>query len=140
MIALPVAGAGGAVVTAASDQTPDRPRVSPDVQAALPVDGAPLHESLCPGGLGLSRVERAKLRRKGRRELRALTRAFRRDPEAVAIVTSHSSDVAGGPFKDPYTVRELVERHARLAAEAAPEDRSCTARAQRALEAMLRHG
>jgi hypothetical protein len=114
------------------------PRVSDATRKALPTQQYALSEEVCPDDLGMPRALEERTRRRGRRRLRALIVAHRRDPDAVVRTSWSSSDESPGVHHEDMTIDELLGTHLSTAEELADgEDASsaCFARVAAQLRA-----
>ena len=106
--ALAAVFAAGTLVGCSSDE--NQPRVSPAVQADLPTTMYALYGELCPEGVGLNGREAQATRARGRRQLAALLKAYRSDPEALVRV-SYITEGKSGYQHELITVEELLDSH-----------------------------
>ena len=90
----------------------DAARVPADVARQLPTQEYGLSQDLCPRDVGIGPEYGAqRLRRnqrKGKRELDALERAYRDDPDAIVRATYTPADEPGIAHED-ISIRELAE-------------------------------
>jgi hypothetical protein len=114
-------------------------RVSQAERRALPTEQLTLSSDLCPREAASMRLPAREVRRdraKGRRQLAALTAAYRKHPEAKVKTTYFSSDEGDG--SEDLTVRELARSHLAGATEDGLTDAPCFKRVARRLRALVR--
>lgn len=92
------------------------PRVSVEVARQLPTHQYALAEAACPEALHLPRREAAEIRARGRRQLRALVTAYRRNPDALIRTSFTPADEPGLGYED-LTIGELARTHLDAAEE-----------------------
>ena len=102
----------GALVAAGCGGDGSKEHVPVSVQRSLPTQGYTLGSDLCPDVGGRRGAEARRTQRTAKRQLAALTQAYRRDPDALLTATFYSSD-EGPAFerRRDVTVRELLEGH-----------------------------
>lgn len=116
----------------------DQPRVSAQMQAALPTEQLSLSSEFCPeesAAIDLPPDEVRRSKAKGRQQFLALEKAYRANPEALVRTKYFSSDEGDG--EEDQTVRELARGHLLGATEEDITDAPCFRRAARRLRALL---
>ena len=108
--------------------------------SGLPTEQLALVGDLCPTRSELKLAGARATRARARRQLDALKRAFRKDPDAEVETTYYPSD--GGVGKETLTLRALVKEHLKAVPEGLagpPKAQSvrCTRRLERELRGLL---
>ena len=113
-----------------------RERVSPDVARQLPTHKYALSQDICPEQSGAPPEYSAKrlrrIRRRGERQLAALERAYRHNPDALVRVSYAPADEPGIGHEE-ISVRELAKSHL----EGLEDAGGCYERAAKRLRALL---
>lgn len=118
-------------VLAACNAEDDPPLTSP----ALPLSHGVLVDTICP--VDLSPKDTARSRREGIAQLRALERAYRRDPDRRVRSVRELSDQEETRRIEIITVRELAKGHVEFAKSEPGRRNACEKRILGRLEALL---